>query len=211
MAVSIPGNQRHIDDLKNAIQAGRLVAIIGTGVSIQIAKPLELDGFKVATWKGLLRHGVLRCQTLNLIAQTDADHLNTLIGWDNIDHLIHAAEVITKMLIGSAIGTYQQWLEDTVGQLEVDDPRLINALVNISAIIGSLNYDTLPEKVTARASVSWNQPHLVSAIVNGKLVEEAGQKRQGIIHLHGCWRDATSVVLGTASYNQVSNHPHAQG
>jgi len=208
--VNPSGDDVHLDGLKDAIQAAKLVAIMGTGVSLAVGAAFQVDDFTIASWHGLIRHGIYRCRTLGLIDQEEATNLETMVWWKNVDHLIHVAETVTKKLTGAASGTYQKWLGDTVGQLEVGDGRLIHALARIAKFLASLNYDTLPEKVLQRASVSWNQPHLVNDVVYGKLVEEAGQKLEAVVHLHGCWRDAASVVLGTASYNDVANHPHAQ-
>lgn len=208
--VSQQGDNQHLADLKTAIQSRKLVAIIGIGVSRQVAKPLVLDGFEVVTWLGLIGHGIQRCLTLGAIDQKEADNLTLMAGFDNVDHLIHVAETITRKLKGLSLGAYQKWLNETVGILEVGTPRLVEALVKITAFIASLNYDTLPEQVTQRASVSWNRPDRVSQIVNGKQVHAAGRDRDAILHPHGCWDDGDSVVLGTSSYREVTGNSHAQ-
>lgn len=205
-----PREDPNVDGLKNAIQANQLVAVMGTGVSLAVSAPLEIDGFKVASWQGLIQHGIHRCRSLGLITEARAKQLNEMVGWDNVDDLIYVAESVTKSLREASAGTYQKWLNDTVGKLTVNDPRLIHALDRICKLLSTLNYDTLPERVLKRVSVSWNQPHQVSLAVNGQKVEAAGSDHDTIIHLHGCCHDADFVVLGSSSYRAVSNHPHAQ-
>ena len=126
-----PGDDPNLGDLKNAIQANQLVAIMGTGVSLAVAEPLEVDGFKVASWQGLIQHGIHRCRSLSLITEERAEQLKKLVGWDNVDDLIYVAESVTKTLRTSSAGTYQKWLNDTVGKLTVKAPRLIHALDRI--------------------------------------------------------------------------------
>ncbi len=204
------GDDQHIAKLKDAIQAGWLVAIIGTGVSRQVAESLVLDGYEIVTWIGLVRHGIDRCRSLALITEEEAKELHVIVQMTNVSHLIHAAEVITQKLKKDGIGPYQTWLNDTIGKLKVKNPRLIHALTNIAAFIASLNYDTLPEQVTQRASVSWNRSDRVSDVVNGKKIHAAGADRDAILHPHGCWDDAESVILGTSSYRDVVGSKHAQ-
>jgi hypothetical protein len=52
-----PINQQDLDDLKNAIQGRKIVSIIGTGVSLHVAKPLNCErrrreGPNSAIWIG---------------------------------------------------------------------------------------------------------------------------------------------------------------
>lgn len=205
-----PGDDPNLGGLKNAIQANQLVAVMGTGVSLAVGEPLVIDGCNVASWPGLIQHGVHRCRSLGLITEERATQLKQVVEWNNVDDLIHVAEEVTKTLRAASPGTYQKWLNETVGKLKVKDPRLIHALDRICKLLSSLNYDTLPEKVLQRVSVRWNEPHRVSLAVNGQKVEAAGSDRDTIIHLHGCWDDADSVVFGSSSYQAVGNHSHAQ-
>ena len=203
-------NAHHIAELKDSIQRGDLVVITGTGVSLQTAKPLLIEGYEIVTWTGLLLHGIHRCQTLGLIDATRADQLRTRVGWKQVAELVQVADLITKELHAHSPGTYQKWLEDTVAKLEVETPRVVDALAKLGGILATLNYDSLLEKCTKRATVNWTDPSGVSAIVNGRQVEAAGQMLDAILHLHGHWQNAKSVVLGTASYAEVIAHPHAQ-
>ncbi|MFA6287654.1 MAG: SIR2 family protein [Opitutaceae bacterium] len=205
-----PGDDPNLGGLKNAIQANQLVAVMGTGVSLAVGAPLVVDGFKVASWQGLIQHGIHRCQALDLITDGRADQLTKMVGWANVDDLIYVAESVTKTLREASAGTYQKWLNDTVGKLTVSEPRLIHALDRICKLLSTLNYDTLPEKVLKRVSVSWNESDQMSLAVNGQKVEAAGSDHDTVIHLHGVYQKAESVVLGSSSYRAVVSHPHTQ-
>jgi len=50
--------ETRIGKLKDDIANGRVVTIAGTGVSVAACGNQEVEGFKVATWTGLLQHGV---------------------------------------------------------------------------------------------------------------------------------------------------------
>ncbi len=206
----VAANTHNIAELKDSIQRGDLVVITGTGVSLQAAKPLKVEGFEIVTWIGLLLHGIHRCQTLGLIDATRAEQLKTRVSWKQVEELVQVADIITKELQRHSPGTYQKWLEDTVAKLELANPRVIDALVKLGGILATLNYDSVLEKRTKRATVSWTDSASVSAVVNGRQVEAAGQMVDAVLHLHGHWQNANSVVLGTASYAQVIAHPHAQ-
>lgn len=205
-----PGDDPNLGGLKNAIQANQLVAVMGTGVSLAVAEPLTVDGFNVAAWHGLIQHGIHRCRALGLITEERADQLKKMVAWNIVDDLIHVAETVTKTLRAASPGTYQKWLDETVGKLKVKAPSLIHALDRICKLLSTLNYDTLPEKVLQRVSVRWNEPHRVSLAISGQKVEAAGVDRDTIIHMHGCWDNADSVVFGSASYQEVGSHSHAQ-
>ena len=69
---------------------------MGTGLSLQVARLLVLDGCTVASWIGLIRHGVHRCRALGLIDQLESDRLNQMAGWEKVDHLIHVAEMVIR-------------------------------------------------------------------------------------------------------------------
>ena len=52
--------------LKQDIARGNVVKIIGSGVSIAASGNQEVEGFKVASWTGLLEHGVKHCQDIGV-------------------------------------------------------------------------------------------------------------------------------------------------
>ena len=56
-----------VAELQTAFTGGRAVIIVGTGVSRAICRDQEFEGHKVASWTGLLYHGIERCLSEGLI------------------------------------------------------------------------------------------------------------------------------------------------
>jgi len=56
--------QTLIQKLKEDIAQGRVVIIAGTGLSVMVCGNQEVEGCKVATWTGLLEHGVKHCKDI---------------------------------------------------------------------------------------------------------------------------------------------------
>jgi|GEM_PF-7003685 len=47
-----------LDQLKRELASGQVVVVVGSGVSVAACGQQEVEGHKVATWTGLLEHGV---------------------------------------------------------------------------------------------------------------------------------------------------------
>src|SRR5262249_1348627 len=58
------------------------------------------------------------------------------------------------------------------------------------------------EAVTRLPPVTWRQDHRV-----GRVLQDG---EPGVLHLHGYWDEAESVVLGYQSYEEVLRNAHAQ-
>jgi hypothetical protein len=71
------------------------------------------DAAKIASWSGLLRHGLARCRELGQLTSEEFDaHLAS----DDADRWILVAEAITTALGGPGGGEFRAWLEATVGR-----------------------------------------------------------------------------------------------
>jgi hypothetical protein len=68
-----------IDRLKKDIAQGRVVTIAGTGVSITACGNQKIEKHPVATWDGLLRHGLEYCRELKLVNEKDLIVFNVQI------------------------------------------------------------------------------------------------------------------------------------
>jgi hypothetical protein len=66
------GNATLIETLKDDIAAGRVVVIAGTGVSVVASGNPKIAGHHVATWTGLLGHGIDHGNTTVAHAATQA-------------------------------------------------------------------------------------------------------------------------------------------
>ena len=59
--------------------------IAGTGVSIEACGNQEIEGHSVASWAGLLRHGLEYCKTRKLVDEKGVKVLNAQIESDDAD------------------------------------------------------------------------------------------------------------------------------
>jgi hypothetical protein len=180
-----------------------MVVVVGSGVSVAACGNQEVDGHKVATWSGLLEHGVDR---LIAIGAADEDEegvlLRGLIRSGKPDLMVNAAETITARLQGRSEGTFRGWLEKTIGALQLQDITLLQQIATLPGLVATLNYDHLLEKVTGRSAITWQEANAVQEALRGS--------REAILHLHGEYQTPESVVLGLASYNKVKDDPHAR-
>ncbi len=193
-----------IGKLKEEIAAGRVVTIAGTGVSVAACDNQEVEGFKVATWTGLLQHGVKHLQDIGEASEGAARVLRMQIENGETDLLIGAAETISQRMIGRGEGTFRGWLKDTLGQLVLKDRTLVDAVAALPGVLATLNYDDLLEAATGRRAVTWLKADDVQDVLARRADSEA------VLHLHGWYKEPKSVVLGLSSYLAVREHPHAK-
>ena len=100
------------------------------------------------------------------------------------------------------MGELQRWLIDTVGNLQVQNGAIIDALQALRIPIMTTNYDGLIETRTGLSPVTWKEPTKYERVLQGD--------REGVLHLHGFYEDAESVVLGVSSYDNVLQDEYAQ-
>ena len=72
----------------------------------------------------------------------------------------------------------------------------------ISASLATTNYDDLLAAVTSRSPVTWRDGSQVERVLRGD--------DEGIMHLHGFWKEPETVILGICSYEQILGDEHAQ-
>lgn len=192
-----------LDDLRTLIADGQVTVVAGTGLSITTCGNQQIEGYDVATWDGLLRHGVARCQVENVIPEKVARVLLASIATGETDLLVSAAETITARLRQKAPGVFHRWLRDTLGKLEPRHPEIAIELARWPGALATLNYDGLIEAATDRHPVTWRERAKVE-----DLVRSSG--KDAVLHLHGYFDEPDSVVLGLASYGRVTDDAHAQ-
>jgi tetratricopeptide (TPR) repeat protein len=187
-----------LDDLRDEIAKGHVLAIVGAGVSMGAT-----DGDPVASWTGLLKNGVERCvEVAQPLPARWAERVREEIESGDLDDLLSAAEKVSAKLGAPAGGEYPRWLRETVGGLRVKEGSVIEALGDLGIPLATTNYDGLLEEVTGRPPVSWRQGAKVE-----RVFREDGP---GILHLHGYWEEPELVVLGIRSYEQVLGDAQAQ-
>lgn len=187
-----------LGELRAGIAAGRMLAVVGAGVSIAASGQAG-----VASWIGLLRDGVERCVAVcGSLPEGWADRVRAEIDSGDLDELLSAAEKISRKLGAPGGPEYARWLRETAGVLSVQDPSLLEAIRGLGLPIATTNYDGLLEEATGLCPVTWREGEQVERVIRGD--EEA------ILHLHGYWAEPESVVLGIRSYEQVLGDAHAQ-
>ncbi|MFN7872434.1 MAG: SIR2 family protein, partial [Cyanobacteriota bacterium] len=177
-----------IDQLRGVLADRQMVVVVGSGVSVAACGNQEVDGHKVATWSGLLEHGVDR---LIAIGAADEDGegvlLRGLIRSGKPDLMVNAAETITARMQGRSEGTFRSWLEKTIGALLLQDTTLLQQRATLPGLVATLNYDHLLEEVTGRPAITWQEANAVQEALSGS--------REAILHLHGEYQKPESVVL----------------
>ncbi len=187
-----------LDDLREQVAKRQVVAIVGAGVSIAAT-----GGAETASWIGLLRNGVARCESFGSPPPKPewGERQRAALREGDMNELLAVGSQIEGRL-GAPGGEYRRWLRETVGALTVHEPAVLEALRDLSVPLASTNYDGLIEKVTGLPPVTWRDGAAVQRVIRGD--------DSVILHLHGYWEKPESVVLGIGSYDQVLGDTHAQ-
>ena len=187
-----------LDELRHEISEGRMLAVVGAGVSIAAT-----GGDDLASWTGLLRDGAERsAQVADALPEGWLERVRAEIDSGDLDELLSAAEKISRKLGAPCGPEYARWLGETVGRFRVEDATVLEALARLGLPLATTNYDGLLEEVTGLPPVTWREGARVERVVRGE--------EKGILHLHGFWKEPESVVLGIRSYEQVLGEAHAQ-
>jgi hypothetical protein len=187
-----------LKDLRTEIEKGSVLMVVGAGVSVASTR-----GNALASWTGLLKHGVSRCVDVATgLPEGWADRVNAQIDSNDPLEMVSAAENISQRLGYPAGGVYRKWLRDSVGSLEVLDPATIEAIVKLNVPIATTNYDGLITKVTGRRPVTWTDRALTQRWLRND--------EEGVLHLHGYWEIPESVILGVSSYEDILRDEHTQ-
>jgi hypothetical protein len=189
------------EQLQGELASGQVVVVVGSGVSVAACGQQLVEGHKVATWSGLLEHGVGRLSAIGT-ADGSEEVLLTMIRSRKTDLMINAAAIITDRLKERSEGTFRGWLADTIGQLKIQDATLLQDIAALPGLVVTLNYDHLLEKATGLPAITWQETNAVQDALRGT--------REAILHLHGEYQNPESVVLGLSSYNKVKDEPHAK-
>ena len=104
-----------VEDLRDQISSGQAVVVVGAGVSIGAT-----NGGAVASWPGLLHHGIARCLELPTTGLTKsfAKSLDDQIDSGDIDLMLGAASIVSSKLGAPSGGEWGRWLRESVGSLD---------------------------------------------------------------------------------------------
>ena len=127
---------------------GRVIAVAGIGVSLATC-----GGHECASWKGLLRHGLQRCQD---VCGTDTALLAAQRAiLDNPKAPAHAwisvGQFITDELNAKRPGLFGAWLNDSIGAIKHTDTKLVCRL-------GRPRHKPRDHELR-RNDRGWHQPH----------------------------------------------------
>lgn len=177
----------------------RVIVVAGIGVSLATC-----GGHECASWKGLLRHGLQRCQD---VCGTDtallAAHRDIL---DNPKAPAHAwinvGQFITDELNAKRPGLFGAWLNDSIGAIKHTDTKLVCALGDLGVNLATTNYDGMIEVGTNRTPITWRDQASAADFFRGS--------SQDVLHLHGYYRQPESVILGARSYGDICSDEFSQ-
>jgi hypothetical protein len=163
-----------INDLREQIKRGQVVAVIGAGVSNSAT-----NGNPYASWTGLLEEGVSRCWQLTKPLPDDwKERLHSEIHSDDIDDNLSAAEKVCCKL--RKCREYGRWLGETIGRLKAEHRDVLEALRDLHDLkvaLATTNYDGLIEEVTSLSAVTWMDGAKVVRVIRGD--------ENGVLHLLG--------------------------
>jgi hypothetical protein len=186
--------------LRHLIASRKAVFLVGAGVSMQVTA-----NEPSSSWVGFMEAGIRlaaqRTATSSDVATWAASAIAHVRSGDP-NRRLAAEDSVLARLGGPASEGVQQWLRESVGSLTVMDPSPVQALAALGVPLLTLNYDDLLEEITGRPPVTWQQPPTMRQVAVGE--------KQGIIHLHGQWREPSSVVLGSVRYARITSEEAAQ-
>lgn len=194
------------EELIERLSGDGVVLVVGAGTSIYAVTERSGDDPGSASWKGLLEAGLVRLERV-----ADPDEIQRARGQlrsDTADAYMDVADFIEDQL--KRQGFWTNWLMDAMNPLpeavKERGKQLYQAIARLRAPILTTNYDDLIEafapiyEPTRRHSVG-GSPHAVSwrddeALVNAINVTS----RRPVVHLHGYFRIAESVIFSRRSY-----------
>jgi hypothetical protein len=188
------------NEVIESIRDGKLVIVTGTGVSMQTVGYPATPNTEVAGWLGLLKNGLPYCKRHNLQESDDTDVVELQLSKNTTENLIAAAQQIHTWIDRKNGNPRYFWLKESIGQLKVQNPSLINALdalAKLGGILTTLNYDDLLEKTTSRLPLHWKQQLEIDQHL-------FGNSKSHVLHIHGYWEEPLSIVLDRTSYEEIS-------
>jgi tetratricopeptide (TPR) repeat protein len=183
-------------DVKAEVAAsGRALVVVGTGVTL--AATAGTDAARLASWEGLLRHGIDHCTHFGRRDEAWAAALRSRLERPETETLLAVAGEICGALAAPGFGEFGRWLQDTVGSFHAAHHEELQALRDLGLPLATTNYDALVEEVTGLPAATWQDTGVIEDLARGK-------PPRAILHLHGYWERPDSVILDPAAYRRAA-------
>ena len=188
--------EKLVEDLRKDLAAGRVLVVVGAGVSLQAS-----GNDRRAGWSGLIHDGIDYCASIGSFTKDDATALHERLEKNKHDRdaLLEIAESIRTHLND---GEFRRWLQESVGTLPLNDREIVDAIHSLESKIATTNYDDLLKRGRPIDAVPWTDLALVHELIRGD--------RKGILHFHGYYDVPSSVILGFKSYEEILGAKSAQ-
>lgn len=183
------------DELVQKLKEKKVIIFVGTGVSAYTTQNEPLS-----KWRGLLENGVEYCKDVANCDDNWVRRKREAIDSNELEEWLSVAEHITNKLKG--VHQFKTWLRNKVGTLPNNRPELINKIGELDTQIYTINYDKLLDENLKRGIISNKNADKIQDVVNGS--------RKEIVHLHGYYDDADTVILGNISYNGLKHDEYFQ-
>ena len=182
---------KEIRQLLDSTKRGQLVAVIGTGVSLQ------LTDAKIAalSWKGLIADGFAYALKKGKITDAQFKSWKPQRESDDLDDLLSAAEFVGRRLEAPQGDIYSKWLADVFKTVKPTNSEMVNAvkvLHGAGVPLCTLNYDSLLEGVTGLPTLTLEDAAKTVGWMRGE--------SPAILHLHGSWEVPATCILGIRDY-----------
>lgn len=175
------------------------MVVAGIGVSLATC-----DNDPCASWKGLLQHGLKRCEeicgTPSALLKPYREILTNPAAPSH--SLINVGQFITDELNGKRPGCFGGWLFDSIGGIKTTDTTLVCALASLGVKLATTNYDNMIEEVTGRSPITWRDDVRATLFFR--------ESTNDILHLHGYYLQPDSIILGARSYRDICSNESAQ-
>ncbi|MGZ5441806.1 MAG: tetratricopeptide repeat protein [Thermoanaerobaculia bacterium] len=192
------GQERLVEDLREELARGEVLVVVGSGVSREATGDAPC-----ARWDGLILDGIAHAAQTGLLDATKAEELRKRLEGGTVDERLDVAEEVSKHLGAPDGGEFRLWLRRSVGALRVTKAAVVNAVHALGAPLATTNYDDLLTRGRGITRVSWRDVEAAHEVLRG-------DRRDWVLHLHGCFDEPESVILGRQSYATLTGSDGAQ-
>ncbi len=176
-------------------QQGKLVVIVGAGVSIGLTNGVA------PSWTGLIKNGFDFGKKKGRISDANLATWSNQLASTDMDDLLGAAEFMGRKLGAPTDQIYGRWLQDVFGSVQPTNERLsaaLKALTSHGIPLCTLNYDPLLEIVTGLPALQVSDTQ--------KVISWMRREHSAILHLHGSWDVPSSCILGIRDYETTQTN-----